>query len=58
VLLTTDDGSASLSVPGGPCSVTASTEGGSEMVDVPTAPAAPRSITVSTGGGPLQIVPR
>jgi DUF4097 and DUF4098 domain-containing protein YvlB len=58
VMLSTENGSASVSVPGGPYSVTASTEGGSQTVDVPTAPTAGRSLTVSTGGGPLEIVPR
>jgi DUF4097 and DUF4098 domain-containing protein YvlB len=58
VMVSTENGSATLSVPGGPYSVTAASEGGSETVDVPTASAAHRSLTVSTGGGPLQIVPR
>ena len=58
VMLSTENGSASVSVPGGPYSVTASTEGGSQTVDVPTAPTASRSLTVSTGGGPLEVVPR
>jgi len=58
VMLSTEDGSATVSVPGGPYAVTAATEGGSQTVDVPTAPAAHHSLTVSTGGGPLEIVPR
>jgi DUF4097 and DUF4098 domain-containing protein YvlB len=58
VMLSTENGSATVSVPGGPYSVTAATEGGSETVDVPTASAAHHSLTVSTGGGPLEIVPR
>jgi DUF4097 and DUF4098 domain-containing protein YvlB len=58
VMVTTDDGSATLNVPGGPYSVTASSDGGSQSVGVPTAPTARRSLTVSTGGGPLEIVPR
>ena len=58
VMLSTEDGSASVSVPGGPYSVTADTEGGSQTVDIPTAPTAHRSLTVSTGGGPLEIAPR
>ena len=58
VMLGTENGSASVSVPGGPYSVTAATEGGSQTVDVPTATAAHHSLTVSTGGGPLEIVPR
>ena len=58
VMLSTENGSATVSVPGGPYSVTAATEGGSQTVDVPTASAARHSLTVSTGGGPLEIVPR
>jgi len=58
VMLSTENGSASVSVPGGPYSVTAASEGGSQTVDIPTAPTARRSLTVSTGGGPLEIVPR
>lgn len=58
VTVNTEGGSASLNVPGGPYSVTADSEGGSQAVDVPTAPGAHRSLAVSTGGGPLEIVPR
>jgi DUF4097 and DUF4098 domain-containing protein YvlB len=58
VMLSTENGSATVSVPGGPYAVTAATEGGSQTVDVPTASAAHHSLTVSTGGGPLEIVPR
>jgi hypothetical protein len=58
VMVSTENGSASVSVPGGPYSVTAASEGGSQTVDIPTAPAAHRALTVSTGGGPLEIVPR
>jgi DUF4097 and DUF4098 domain-containing protein YvlB len=58
VMLSTENGSASLSVPGGPYAVEAETEGGSQTVEIPTAPTARRSLTVSTGGGPLEIVPR
>jgi hypothetical protein len=58
VTVNTDGGSATLNVPGGPYSVTADSEGGPQTVDVLTAPDAKRSLTVSTGGGPLEIVPR
>ena len=58
VMLSTEDGSASVSVPGGPYSVATDTEGGSQTVDIPTNPTAHRSLSVSTGGGPLEIVPR
>jgi hypothetical protein len=58
VMVSTENGSASVSVPGGPYSVTAASEGGSQTVDIPTAPAAHHTLTVSTAGGPLEIVPR
>jgi DUF4097 and DUF4098 domain-containing protein YvlB len=58
VMLGTENGSASVSVPGGPYSVTADSGGGSQTVNVPTDPAAHHSLTVSTEGGPLEIVPR
>lgn len=55
VMVSTDGGSAYLTVPGGPYALTADSDGGPELVRVATDPAASRSITVSTGGGPLQI---
>jgi DUF4097 and DUF4098 domain-containing protein YvlB len=58
VMMDTENGSATLSVPGGPYAVTATTEGAAQTVDVPTSMAAQRSITVSTEGGPLEILPR
>jgi hypothetical protein len=58
VMLSTENGSASVSVPGGPYSVAADTGGGSQTVEIPTAPTARRSLDISTGGGPLEIVPR
>jgi hypothetical protein len=58
VMVSTEDGSASVSVPGGPYSVTADSGGGSQTVDIPTAPTAHRTLSVSTEGGPLEIVPR
>jgi Putative adhesin len=58
VMLNTENGSASVSVPGGPYSVTADSGGGSQTVNVPTAEVAHHSLTVSTEGGPLEIVPR
>lgn len=58
VTVNTEGGSATLNVPGGPYSVTADSEGGTQTVEVPTAPGAQRSLTVSTGGGPLDIAPR
>jgi hypothetical protein len=58
VTLNTEDGSATVAVPGGPYLVTADSEDGSQTIDIPTAPTAPRALSVSTEGGPLQIVPR
>ncbi|HEX4090375.1 MAG TPA: DUF4097 family beta strand repeat-containing protein [Trebonia sp.] len=58
VTVNTEDGSATVSVPGGPYLVTADSEDGSQTIDIPTAPTAHRALTVSTEGGPLQIVPR
>jgi hypothetical protein len=58
VKVSTENGSASMSVPGGPYSVTADSGGGSQTVGIPTAPGAHRTLTVSTEGGPLEIVPR
>ena len=58
VMLSTENGSASVSVPGGPYSVSADSGGGSQTVNVPTAPVAHHTLTVSTEGGPLEIVPR
>jgi hypothetical protein len=55
--VSTDGGLATLTVPGGPYALTADTNGGPESVRIPTDPAARRLITVSTGGGPLQIAP-
>jgi len=55
--VSTDSGLATLTVPGGPYALTADTNGGPESVRIPTDPAAQRLITVSTGGGPLQIGP-
>jgi hypothetical protein len=55
--VSTDSGQATLTIPGGPYALTADTNGGPESVRIPTDPAAQRLITVSTGGGPLQIGP-
>jgi hypothetical protein len=58
VMLSTENGSASVSVPGGPYSVTSDSGGGSQTVDIQTTPVADHTLTVSTEGGPLEIVPR
>jgi hypothetical protein len=57
VTVSTDGGTAFLTVPGGPYALTADSDGGPEMVRIPTNPAASRSLTVSTAGAPLRIVP-
>jgi hypothetical protein len=59
-MVSTENGSASLSVPGGPYAVTANSGGGgpSPTVNIPTSRTAQHTLTVSTEGGPLEIVPR
>ena len=55
VTVSTDGGSAQLAVPGGPYALTADSGGGPQSVGIATDPAAGRSITVISGGGPLWI---
>jgi hypothetical protein len=57
VTLDSDGGPAMLTVPGGPYAVTADSDGGPETLGIAADPAAARSITVSSGGGALQISP-
>jgi hypothetical protein len=57
VTVSTDGGSAFLTVPGGPYALTADSDGGPETVRIATNPAATRSLTVTTAGAPLRIVP-
>jgi len=57
VLVNTGSGAATLALPGGPYALTADSGGGPQQVRIPIDPAASRSISVSTGGGPLQIIP-
>jgi hypothetical protein len=57
VRLYTDGGPAMLRVPGGPYALTANSDGGPELIGIATDPAAHPSITISSGGGPLQIEP-
>jgi hypothetical protein len=57
VFVSTGGGAVALTVPGGPYALTASTYGGSDAVRIVTSPSAGRSITVTTGGGPLRIEP-
>jgi hypothetical protein len=55
--VTTDGGNATMMVPGGPYAVTADSGGGPESVGIPTSPAARGSLTITTGGGSLAILP-
>jgi hypothetical protein len=57
VIVSTDGGTATMAVPGGPYALTADSNGGDQSVGIPTSPTARRSITVTSGGGPLVIVP-
>jgi hypothetical protein len=57
VVVSTDGGPATVAVPGGPYLLTADTDGGPELVGIATDPAARPAITITTGGGPLQIEP-
>ncbi len=57
VTVSTDGGSAQLAVPGGPYALTTDSGGGPQSVGIATDPAAGRSITVISGGGPLWIGP-
>jgi hypothetical protein len=57
VTVSTDGGMALLNVPGGPYALTADSDGGTQQVGIATNPAAHVSLTVTTGGGPLQIEP-
>lgn len=57
VTVTTDGGNATLRVPGGPYAVTASTDNGPETLRIPVSSAAQRTITLSTGGGALRLLP-
>jgi hypothetical protein len=57
VFVSTSGGLATLSVPGGPYALHADSDGGRMIVRIATNPAARRSITVTTGGGPLQMWP-
>jgi len=55
LFVSTDGGAATLTLPSGPYALTARSFGGPEAVGIATDPAAGRSITVTTGGGPLRI---
>ena len=57
VTVSSDGGPAILRVPGGPYALTADSEGGPELIGIATDPAARPSLTITSGGGPLQIEP-
>jgi hypothetical protein len=50
-------GAALLAVPGGPYALTADSGGAQQVIGVATDPAARQSITVTSGGGPLEVEP-
>jgi len=55
VTVSTDGGTARLALPGGPYALTANSGGGPQSVTIATDPAAHRSLTVITNGGPLEL---
>jgi hypothetical protein len=57
VTVSTNGGLAALTVPGGPYALTADSNGGPQSVEIATNPAAGPSITISSGGGPVQVEP-
>jgi hypothetical protein len=57
VTVNSDGGPAILRLPGGPYALTADSAGGPELIGIATDPAARATLTISSGGGPLQIEP-
>jgi hypothetical protein len=57
VSVSTDGGPATLAVPGGPYNLNANSEGGPQSVRIATDPTALPSITITSGGGSLQVEP-
>jgi hypothetical protein len=53
----TEGGPAIVRVPGGPYALTADSDGGPEIIQIATDPAARRSLRITSGGGPLQVEP-
>ena len=53
----TDGGSARIGLPRGPYALNSASAGGPEQIGVATDPAARRTLSVSTGGGPLLLGP-
>jgi hypothetical protein len=57
LIVSTDGGAATMAVPGGPYALTTDSSGGPQTVEIPTSATARHSITVTSGGGPLVILP-
>ncbi len=57
VTLDSDGGPAIVRVPGGPYALTADSAGGPELIGIATDPSARLTLTISSGGGPLQVEP-
>jgi hypothetical protein len=57
VTMNTDGGPAILHVPGGPYALSADSAGGPELIGIATDPSARATLTVSSGGGPIQLEP-
>jgi len=57
VRVSTGGGPAALALPGGPYDLNAASDGGPQSVTIATDPAARRSITVTSGGGSLDVGP-
>lgn len=57
VTVNSDGGPALVRVPGGPYAVNAESDGGPELIGIATDPAARVTLTISSGGGPLQVEP-
>jgi hypothetical protein len=55
--IATDGGDATVLIPGGPYALTADSGGASQVVGIPTSPAATSTLTVTTGGSHLEIEP-
>jgi hypothetical protein len=57
VRVSTGGGPAALALPGGPYDLNAASDGGPQSVTIATDPAARRSVTVTSGGGSLDVGP-
>jgi hypothetical protein len=57
LIVSTDGGAATMAVPGGPYALITDSNGAPQTVGIPTSVTARHSITVTSGGGPLVILP-